>query len=84
MIFTAIINLFLRLFEGIISLLPTLNFTIPSNISNTIANFFSGVTYFFPIKALLPIFAFSLSVNAFRIIYNLILRVKSFIPTMGD
>ena len=84
MIFTAIINLFLLLFKGLISLLPTLSFTIPTNICSTIANFFSGVTYFFPIRALLPILAFSISLTAFKIVYNLILRIKSFIPTMGD
>lgn len=84
MIFTAIINLFLNLFKGLISLLPTINFTIPANICHTIANFFAGVTYFFPIKALLPILVFSVALNSFKIIYNLLLRVKSFIPTMGD
>lgn len=84
MIFTVIINLFLLLFKGLIIILPTLSFTIPDNICRTIANFFAGVTYFFPIKALLPILIFSVALNSFKILYNLILRVKSFIPTMGD
>lgn len=83
MIFTAIINLFLNLFKGFINLLPTINITIPSGICTTIANFFAGVTYFFPIRALLPILIFSISLVGFKIVYSLILKVKSFIPTMG-
>lgn len=83
MITETLINLFLRLFQGLISVLPSLNFSIPSNICNTIADFFVGITYFFPIKQLLPILVFSLSITAFRILFTLILRIKSFIPTMG-
>lgn len=78
-----IINLFLKLFQGFISILPSLNFTIPDDIVDTIFNFFSGITYFFPIKALMPIFTFSLAVTGFKILYSLILRVKSFVPGMG-
>lgn len=84
MITEIIINLFLKLFQGFISILPSLNFTIPDNIINTISNFFNGITYFFPIKALLPILTFSIALTGFRILYSLMLRVKSFIPGMGD
>ncbi len=83
MILELIINVFLKLFNGFISILPTINFSIPENICKNIADFFSGITYFFPIKALLPILTVSASILAFRIAYNLILRVKGFIPTMG-
>lgn len=84
MITEALINLFLTLFKGFISILPSLNFTIPDNICNTIANFFSGITYFFPVKQLLPILGFSISIVAFRILFTLIIRIKSFIPGMGS
>lgn len=84
MIFEFIINLFLKLFKGFISLLPNLSFSIPSGIINTLVSFFVGVNYFFPIKALMPIITFSIGLTAFRLLYNIILRIKSFIPTMGD
>lgn len=82
MIFTFIINLWLTVFMTLLDLLPTINLTIPNNICSTIAQFFGSVCYFFPIKQLLPILAFSIGLTGFKIIYNLVLRIKSFIPTM--
>lgn len=83
MIFETIINIFLNLVNVLLNLLPDINISIPSGIVSNISNFISGVTYFFPIKALLPILFISLSITGFRIIYSIFLVIKSFIPTIS-
>ncbi len=84
MITSTILNFFIYLFNGILSVLPSINLEIPENIVNTICDFCSAAAYFLPIKALAPIIGFSLGFLLFRFVWAIVLRVKSFIPTMGD
>lgn len=84
MITSTILNFFIYLFNGILSVLPSINLEIPGDIVNTICNFCSSASYFLPIKALAPILTFSLGFLLFRFVWAIVLRVKSFIPTMGD
>lgn len=84
MITSAIINFFIYLFNGILSVLPSINLEIPENITETICDFFGVVGYFLPLGALMPILVCSAGILGFRFIWAIILRIKSFIPTMGD
>lgn len=83
MIFEIIINLFLNLINFLIGLLPDINFDIPSDVISNLGNVLSGVTYFFPIKELMPILYISITIIGFRFVYSVFLVVKSFIPTIS-
>lgn len=63
--------------------LPTLNFTIPTDLFNNISGFFNGVAFFLPIAPLLVLFQLKMLVVTFRIFWSLVMRVKSFIPTIS-
>lgn len=63
--------------------LPEINFFIPDNIFNGINTFVCNVGYVLPIKALMPILVSSFTISTFKIVWALVIRIKSFIPTMG-
>lgn len=58
------------------------------NISEGVFSFLDTVlpylNYFVPINSLLPLLAIEIAIIGFKIIWAIILRVKSFIPTMGS
>lgn len=68
----------------LLSLLPDIPINIPDGVFEWLHNVCSMVAYLLPVKALIPIFAIMLSVNGFKIAWAIVLRVKSFIPTMGS
>lgn len=69
---------------ALISLLPDISFSIPENIFEGLRDILGVLGFIFPIKGLLIILATSISINSFHIIWALILRLKSFIPTEGN
>lgn len=79
-----LINLFLLIPSFIISLLPSVDAVIPDNVFESMSVILANVGYVLPIKGLLPIFIISMSVNIFKLAMAIIVRIKSFIPTMGD
>jgi hypothetical protein len=83
MIFEVIIQAFMIIPTLILSFLPTLSIEIPDNILSVIYYVFIAVGTFFPIGGLLPIFIVNLSLDLFKIIMAVVVRIKSFIPTMG-
>lgn len=56
---------------------------IPDGIFSFLDWMLPSLNYWLPISALLPIIVIELAVMGFKIIWAIILRVKSFIPTMG-
>jgi hypothetical protein len=44
----------------------------------------SGIGYVLPMGALMPILVASLAIDSFRFIWYVVIRVKSFIPLMGN
>ena len=56
---------------------------IPDSAFNWWDNTINMLTYVFPVYAVLPILVISFSIKAFQIAWAIVLRVKSFIPTMG-
>lgn len=86
MITELIINVFLFPVRLLLTLLSNygIDISIPDNVFNALSDIVSGVTYVFPIFALLPIFGVKLSLYIFKIVVAIIVRTKSFIPTMGS
>lgn len=60
-----------------------LSLSIPNDIFNGLNNIFNCLGFLFPISGLLLILGVSFAIKSFQIIWSIILRVKSFIPTMG-
>lgn len=86
MITDLILNLFDNVVCGLLSLisLPVVgNLEIPEDVFNGLTGFLSNVAYIFPIKGLLTILIFSAVLDLFTANWALILRIKSFIPSMG-
>ena len=75
---------FLKLFGWFISLLPTIDISIPDGVFNVLGNLLNGIGYFIPVRGLLPIFLFSISFHSFRFVWKIMLRIKSFIPTISS
>lgn len=84
MIVEAFFNIFFFLPNLIISWLPNLNIGIPEGVLNGLRDVFKGLGYFLPVNGLLPILITSLALDSFKIIMAIIVRLKSFIPFMGE
>lgn len=85
MITDAIINAILFLPTLLLTGLDALdfNFSLPAGVYDTLYNISKGVGYVLPLPFLLSISAIKLGIHSFRLIWSVILRIKSFIPTMG-
>lgn len=83
MITEAVLNVFFVLPALLINLLPSINIALPNDLVNITSTLFKGLGYVLPIAGLMPILLFSLALNSFHIIWAIVIRVKSFIPTMG-
>lgn len=84
MLFKFIIDLFLALPCSMISLIPVVNCTLPDNIFATASVIFAYAGYFMPVDGLMTIILLGLALDNTHLIWSIILRIKSFIPTMGD
>lgn len=73
-------NPLLLLIDG----LSIVNITIPQGVFNGLNTLASNLGYIFPITSLLTIFGLKILLRNARNIWALIIRVKSFIPTMGS
>lgn len=83
MITEALINVFLFLPKLLLQALPDIDISIPKGVFDTLQNFLLNLEYIFPIVELLPILVISISLSLFKIAWALVIRIKSFIPTMG-
>lgn len=83
MITEALINVFLFLPKLLLQALPDIDISIPKDVFDTLQNFLLNLGYIFPIVELLPILVISISLSLFKIAWALVIRIKSFIPTMG-
>ena len=91
MIFDNMMNIFTSYTSDLFDALPTIKLqflvgwkTDFQNILNAVGRVFDGVNYFIPLDVFLALEAISFSFILFRISYALILRIKSFIPTLGN
>lgn len=83
MIFQPFINLITELLSDFSSLLGTVNVNFNNGIFAGLNIIFKYVAYLIPISALIPIFVVDFALTSFKTFMALIVRIKSFIPTMG-
>jgi len=77
------IRMMLFLPELLLSMLPQIELELPDNVLAGLGDVFGAVGYFFPVAALLPILIISIAMDLFQIIMAIVVRIKSFVPTMG-
>ncbi len=84
MITEAILNVLAFIPNLLVDGMQALNLAIPDNIFNGLNSIFGCLGFIFPISGLLVILGISFAIKNFQIIWAIILRIKSFIPTMGN
>jgi hypothetical protein len=87
MIIELFIDFFLSFILGLFGIMPglnALNVAIPSEMSDTMLSIFSFSAYFIPIGGLLQIFLIFVTLDVGLLIWRFVMRIKSFIPTMGN
>lgn len=91
MIFDNLMNIFSSYTSDLFDGLPNikLQFLVDwkpefQQILNTIGRVFDGINYFIPLDVFLGLEAITFSFTLFKVSYAMLLRVKSFIPTMGN
>lgn len=83
MIVDAILDLILSIPLALLDTLPDINLEISDNVFSGMETFFANVAYALPVVQLLPILIISNALMLFRVAWAIVIRVKSFIPTMG-
>lgn len=84
MITELILNAFFVIVKVILTELPPVNFTIPTSFINGGAALFNGLGFFVPVAQLVPFIWADLAFLLLKMTLAIIVRVKSFIPTMGN
>jgi membrane-associated phospholipid phosphatase len=84
MIFQPLIDIGNWLLNLVLDNVDTVELSIPSGVYSAMDSLFSALGYLFPIKQLLPILVVSGVFAMARLIVAVVVRIKSFIPTMGN
>lgn len=84
MITDAILNVLLAIPLLLLNSLPSINIDLSNSPIDTIFSYFTMFNTIVPISDALIILSVFLVLYNFGFIWSLILRIKSFIPTMGD
>lgn len=85
MIFEAIFQFFSGIVYGLLdTLVPAVSYTLPENIFSSISDLFNLAGWFIPMKNLLVLVSIGYSLDIAQIVWALILRIKSFIPFLGN
>ena len=84
MITDSLLNIFVDFVNSLIDMLPTVAYNLPPGILDTSEMLFSNIGYVMPMSGLMPLFVFLIALNNFKLILAIIVRIKSFIPTMGS
>lgn len=78
-------NLLLSFCNFLLDLLPAFHVArVSLSNVNTLSAVFGNARYFLPMDTVYLIFSIGVKITMFRILLAILLRVKSFIPTMGD
>lgn len=83
MITEAILNVIAFIPNLLLDSMSGISLSIPDNIFDGLNNIFNCLGFLFPISGLLIILGISFTIKNFQIIWAIILRIKSFIPSMG-
>lgn len=83
MILEQIIELFMFIPQLLVSLLPTIDISLPESLFEALGSIFYGVGWCMPVAALSPILVAESALIIFKLVLAIIVRIKSFIPTLG-
>ena len=84
MIIDALFSVLLAPIKLLLSALPTIGYSLPDGIFNSIVDTFAFIGYVLPIESILMCLSIRLALISFRATMAVVVRVKSFIPTMGS
>jgi len=84
MVFDWLFNLLTAPLQLLLELLPPLSVELPPDIMVRCRDIFIIVGYFLPLKTITAILSIKLTMWLFKITMALIVRIKSFVPTMGS
>lgn len=84
MITDAILNVLLALPLLLLNALPSIDIDLSDSPIDKVLNYFTMFNTILPISDALLILGIYLVLHNFAFIWSLLLRIKSFIPTMGD
>lgn len=84
MIVDAFINLLLAPIKLLLSALPTIGVSMPAGVFDVLTDTMAFIGYMLPVDTIITCFGIRLGMASFRQIIALIVRIKSFIPTMGS
>lgn len=83
MITDMILKVLLLLPNLLLDSVNAVSISIPDGVFNSIDSIFGCLGFICPLAALLPILAIDISLSLFQIGWAIVIRIKSFIPTMG-
>ena len=84
MIVDAFINLLLAPIKLLLSSLPTIGVSMPTGVFDALIDTMAFIGYMLPVDTIITCFSIRLGMSAFRQVIAIIVRIKSFIPTMGS
>lgn len=67
----------------LLDLLPSVSVSIPSGVFDSMDGMFSMLGFIFPMTSLCLIIGIKLTLRVAKIMVAVVVRIKSFIPTMG-
>lgn len=80
MITEALLNLIYYGYSFFMNRIPDIDLTIPADIVGGFINIITGIGYIFPLGDFLIILTIFILITNFRIIYNTIRTIRSFLP----
>lgn len=84
MIVDAFFNLLLSPIRLLLSALPTIGVSMPAGVFDSLIDTMAFIGYMLPVDTIITCFGIRIGMSSFRQVIAIIVRVKSFIPTMGS
>lgn len=83
MIIDAIFSVILAIPNALLDSIPNVSLSFASDSMSYLNSVLAYIGYFLPITQLIPLMVIELAVMVLKIVWAIVLMVKSFIPTMG-
>lgn len=80
----AILNVIFLPVLALLQLLPAMDISLDSSIYDGLSAITANVGYVLPMSALAVMWGIKIAIRSFGFIWTILLKIKSFIPTMGD
>lgn len=80
MVLESLLTFFYNSIDGLVSILPDINFTLPLDIIQGFINTIMGISYIFPLGDIAIIFGIYFSILNFHIVWKLVQRLWDSVP----